>query len=75
MDVELHALDINQTWTLVLSPSDIKPIGCRWVYKLKHKPDGTVDRFKTRLVLKILLKPKGLIISKLSLLLLLSASF
>ena len=34
------------------SSSGIKPIGCRWVYKLKHKPDGTVDRFKARLVAK-----------------------
>jgi len=52
MDAELHALDRNLTWTLVPPPSNIKPIGCRWVYKLKHKPDGTVDRFKARLVAK-----------------------
>jgi len=52
MDAELHALDKNQTWTIVPPPSDIKPIGCRWVYKLKHKPDDTVDSFKARLVAK-----------------------
>ena len=33
-------------------PSGIKPIGCRWVYKLNHKPEDTVDKFKARLVAK-----------------------
>jgi len=60
MDVELHALDRNQTWTLVPPPSNIKPIGCRWVYKLKHKPDGTVDRFKARLVAKGFTQTEGI---------------
>jgi len=52
MDADLHALDINQTWTLVPSPSSIKPIGCHWVYKLKHKPNGTIDSFKAQLMTK-----------------------
>jgi len=60
MDVELHALDRIQTWTLVPPPSDIKPIGCRWVYKLKHKPDDTVDRFKARLVAKGFTQTEGI---------------
>jgi len=60
MDAELHALDKNQTWTLVPPPSDIKPIGYRSVYKLKHKPDGTVDRFKARLVAKGFTQTEGI---------------
>ena len=31
-------------------PDGRTPIGCRWVFKLKRKPDGTVDRYKGRLV-------------------------
>jgi len=64
MDAELHALDRNQTWTLVPLPFGIKPIGYRRVYKLKHKPDGIVDRFKAWLWLRVLLKSRGLIILK-----------
>ena len=27
-------------------------IGCKWVYKIKTRSDGTVDRYKARLVTK-----------------------
>ena len=34
-----------------LSPGK-KPIGCKWVYKIKYKSDGTLDKYKARLVVK-----------------------
>lgn len=30
-------------------PEGKTPIGCKWVYKIKRKSDGTVDRHKARL--------------------------
>ena len=33
-------------------PDGKTPIGCRWVFKVKHKPDGSIDRYKARLVAK-----------------------
>ncbi|CAM8959925.1 unnamed protein product [Rhodiola kirilowii] len=50
MDEEMNAFIKNKTWDLVLKPDHIKPITCKWVYKVKRKADGKVDRFKARLV-------------------------
>ncbi|XP_020240280.1 uncharacterized protein LOC109819099 [Cajanus cajan] len=52
MDQELEALARNNTSVLVDKPPDKNLIGCKWVYKVKHKQDGTVERHKARLVVK-----------------------
>jgi hypothetical protein len=52
MDEEMAALDANKTWELVLLPERKKAIGCKWVYKVKHNSDGSISRYKTRLVAK-----------------------
>ncbi|MCO5600232.1 hypothetical protein L7F22_054342 [Adiantum nelumboides] len=52
MDEEMDALYGNGTWELVPLPKGKKPIGCRWVYKVKHDSDGSVSRHKARLVAK-----------------------
>ena len=50
MNQEISALDQNETWDLVSLPKDKKAIGCKWVYKTKFNPDGSVERCKARLV-------------------------
>ena len=52
MTEEIKALKVNNTWSLVLLPTNKHCIDSRWVYKLKYKPDGTMDRYKARLVAK-----------------------
>jgi hypothetical protein len=52
MRSELKALHHNGTWSLTTLPSAKTLIGCRWVYKLKHHSDGSIDRYKARLVTK-----------------------
>ena len=47
---ELDALQINHTWDIVSCPSSITPIGCKWVFSIKFKSDGSFDRCKARLV-------------------------
>ncbi|XP_066361342.1 uncharacterized protein [Miscanthus floridulus] len=51
-DKEHTALMNNQTWHLVPPPKGKNIIGCKWVYKVKRKADGTVDRYKARLITK-----------------------
>jgi hypothetical protein len=34
------------------APPRRKAIGSKWVFKVKHNPDGTSERYKTRLVAK-----------------------
>ncbi|KAE8704364.1 PLAC8 family protein [Hibiscus syriacus] len=50
MKEEIDALQQNQTWDLVPKIKDVKPISCKWVYKIKRHPDGSIERYKARLV-------------------------
>ncbi|GAA0168961.1 transmembrane signal receptor [Lithospermum erythrorhizon] len=52
MEEEILALKQNQTWDLVLKPESVKPISCKWVYKLEIRLDGTIERYKVRLVIQ-----------------------
>ena len=53
MDKELQALYTNNTWDLVPLPPGKKPIGSKWVYKVKLRSDGSLERHKARLVAKV----------------------
>jgi len=50
MDEELQALQDNHTWEVVPCPATVKAIGCKWVFSVKLRSDGTLDRYKARLV-------------------------
>ncbi|WVZ93221.1 hypothetical protein U9M48_039219 [Paspalum notatum var. saurae] len=50
MAEEIAALERTGTWDLVPTPSHVCPITCRWVYKVKTRFDGSLERYKARLV-------------------------
>jgi len=50
MDEELQALQDNHRWDVVPCPATVKAIGCKWVLSVKLLSDGTLDRYKARLV-------------------------
>ena len=52
MKVEIKALEVNNTWVVTDLPSNKHPIGCKWMCKVKYKSDGTIERYKVRLVAK-----------------------
>lgn len=49
---EIQALEKNHTWEITDLPRDKKPVGCKWIFTVKYKVDGNVDRYKARLVAK-----------------------
>ncbi|KAL0553893.1 hypothetical protein IC582_007797 [Cucumis melo] len=49
---EMKALEKNRTWEICALPKGHKTVGCKWVFSLKYKADGTLDRHKARLVAK-----------------------
>ena len=49
---EIKALEKNGTWELVDLPRGKKTVGCKWVFTVKYKSDGLIERYKARLVAK-----------------------
>ncbi|GKC91721.1 ribonuclease H-like domain-containing protein, partial [Tanacetum coccineum] len=52
MNAEMDALYRNNTWEIVDLPVGRKAIGSKWVWKIKYKSDGEIERYKARLVAK-----------------------
>nr|GEV75433.1 cysteine-rich RLK (receptor-like protein kinase) 8 [Tanacetum cinerariifolium] len=52
MNKELKALKSNDTWIPTSLPPNKSPIGSKWVFRIKYSSDGSVERFKARLVVK-----------------------
>lgn len=49
---EMHALKQNNTWRLVELLQDKNIIRCKWVFTMKSKVDGSIERYKAQLVVK-----------------------
>lgn len=47
---EMSSLQENDVWDLVELPQGRKAIGSKWVFKKKMGADGTIERYKARLV-------------------------
>ncbi|KAG7597280.1 Zinc finger CCHC-type [Arabidopsis suecica] len=47
---EIHSIAKNKTWNLEDLPIGVKPIGLKWIFKLKSNSDGSINKHKARLV-------------------------
>ncbi|GJS34841.1 putative RNA-directed DNA polymerase [Tanacetum coccineum] len=52
MKKKIQALEKNKAWTLEELPNGKKAIDSKWVYKIKYKPNGDVEKYKARLIAK-----------------------
>lgn len=52
MDVEFKAVQKHRTWSLVPAPPHVNLVRCKWVFKLKLNSDGSISRYKSRLMAK-----------------------
>jgi len=50
MNAEIKALEVNNTWIFTDLSQHKTAIGCKWVYKIKHRFDGSIEIYKSRLV-------------------------
>lgn len=60
MDEEINSIVENETWIMVDPPKDQKPIGLKWVYKIKKDPSGAIVKHKARLVAKGYVQRQGI---------------
>lgn len=52
MTEEINSHFQNHTWDLVNKTNVSNVVGCRWIFTIKRKPDGSIDIYKARLVAK-----------------------
>ena len=57
---EVESILQNHTWELVDLPPCSKALGYKWIFKKKMKADGSIDKYKVRLVIKGYKQKEGL---------------
>ncbi|GKD52014.1 putative RNA-directed DNA polymerase, partial [Tanacetum coccineum] len=60
MNSEIKALNRNNTWTITELPKGRKPIGHKWIWKIKYKSTGEIERYTARLVAKGFSQKEGI---------------
>ncbi|KAI3516558.1 hypothetical protein L1887_15477 [Cichorium endivia] len=60
MNAELASIEKNKTWSLVDLPKNRKPIGLKWVFKVKRDPRGKIIKHKARIVAKGYVQKHGI---------------
>ena len=52
MQAEMKSIEENRTWDVSELPAKQKAIGLKWVFKVKKDPNGSIVKYKVRLVAK-----------------------
>ncbi|GKC10025.1 zinc finger, CCHC-type containing protein [Tanacetum coccineum] len=57
---DIESIMGNNTWVLADLPPGCKPLGFKWIFKRKLKVDGTIEKFKARLVIQVFKQKSGI---------------
>lgn len=57
---EIASIIKNHIWDLVDLPEGAKPIGLKWIFKIKRNSDGSINKYKSRLVAKGYIQQHGI---------------
>ena len=57
---EMKVIEENETWELVDPPPGCRPIGLKWVYKVKWDERGTIVKHKARLITRGFVQREGI---------------
>lgn len=60
MTDEMTSLKKNSVWELTELPHNQRAINNKWVFRIKMKPNGLVDKYKARLVVKGCAQKRGI---------------
>jgi len=60
MVAEIVDLEQNHAWSTIPLPPNKKVVGCKWVFRIKYKADGSIERYEARLVAKGYTQQEGL---------------
>jgi len=60
IEVQFHSLEKNNTCLLIRLPPNQKSISSKWILKSKTKADGTLDKYKGRLVARGFTQVQGI---------------
>ena len=57
---DIESILNNHTWELVDLPRGKKPLNSKWIFKREMTDDGTIEKYKARVVAKGFKKNQGL---------------
>ncbi|CAM8885096.1 unnamed protein product [Rhodiola kirilowii] len=60
MEDEIQALESNNTWQVIPLPHGKNAVSSKWIFRVKRHSDGSIERYKARLVARGFSQEEGL---------------
>ena len=60
MSEEYNSIMKNQVWEVVPRPKDKSVVSSKWIYKIKHAADGSIEKHKARFVARGFSQKEGI---------------